>query len=74
LLDGKPEARANAFRQITISPDGKQIAMIVTPQQNAPSAASPEPVSLAPCQLSRPRSRCRRGGARLIEVNIQSRV
>jgi len=37
LLDGKPEARANAFRQITISPDGKQIAMIVTPQQNAPS-------------------------------------
>jgi len=37
LLNGRPEAKANAFRQITISPDGKQIAIIVTPQQNAPS-------------------------------------
>ena len=37
LMDGKPEAKANAFRQITISPDGKQIAIIVTPQQNSPS-------------------------------------
>src|ERR1700690_188398 len=35
LLNGKPEIKANSFRQITISPDGKQIAMIITPQPNA---------------------------------------
>ena len=37
LLNGKPEIKANSFRQMTISPDGKQIAMIITPQPNAPS-------------------------------------
>jgi hypothetical protein len=37
LLNGKPEIKANSFRQITISPDCKQIAMIITPQPNAPS-------------------------------------
>jgi len=37
LLNGKPEIKANSIRQMTISPDGKQIAMIITPQPNAPS-------------------------------------
>ena len=37
LLNGKPEIKANSFRQMTISPDGKQMAMIITPQPNAPS-------------------------------------
>jgi hypothetical protein len=37
LLNGKPEIKANSFRQITISADGKQIAMIITPQPNSPS-------------------------------------
>ena len=37
LLNGKPEIKASSFRQMTISPDGKQIAMIITPQQGAPS-------------------------------------
>ena len=37
LLNGKPEIKANSFNQISISPDGKQIAMIITPQQGAKS-------------------------------------
>ena len=37
LLNGKPEIKANSFQKITISPDGKEIAMVITPQPNAPS-------------------------------------
>ncbi len=35
LLDGKAQIKANSFSQMTISPDGKEIAFVLTPTQGA---------------------------------------
>jgi hypothetical protein len=38
VINGKPEIKAYAFNQTWISPDGKQIAMLITPKNGDPTA------------------------------------